>query len=151
MRKLAGAIVVAAFLLAACDGRVYNQYRHTSVAGWEKSDVLFFDVPAVAEGGLYAVDLGLRVNGTYPFTRLTLVVEQTILPRDTVVRDTVECQLIDDNGVHLQHGISYYQYTQPVRQLELAEGDSIHACVRHDMQRDILPGVCDVGLQVAKK
>ena len=38
-------------------------------------------------------------------------------------------------------GLSIYQMHQ---------GDSIHVAIRHDMKREILPGVSDIGIKISK-
>lgn len=139
-------------LLSSCtNGLVYDQYHHTPLAGWEKNDTLFFDVARLQEAGLYTTDLGLRINGSYPFTGLTLIVTQTILPQRQTRRDTVNCELMTSRGTIKGQGLSYYQYTYHVASLKLQKGDSLHVSVRHDMKREILPGISDVGIQLSSR
>ena len=46
--------------------------------------------------------------------------------------------------------MSYYQYQVPVNDITLQQGDSLHICVRHDMKREILPGISDVGIKMTR-
>lgn len=143
-------IIIAAIIITSCnDKRVYDKYNHTSVTGWEKNDTLSFDIPRIEKAGKYDAELGLRINGAYPFTGLSLIVEQTIYPTKKIKTDTVNCKLIDNNGVTKGYGISYYQYNFPIGELELRQGDSIHVNIRHDMQREILPGISDIGFMLS--
>lgn len=145
-------LLVTGLLAASCTGnKVYDKYNHTPVAGWEKNDTLSFDIPRVKTGGLYNAELGLRINNSYPFMGLTLIVTRTIYPKMVVHTDTLNCHLIDKNGNTNGQGISYYQYDFPVGYLQLQKGDSLHVTVRHDMKREILPGISDIGLQLSKK
>lgn len=74
-------LMVAVFVLASCFQRtVYDEYAHTPIAGWEKNDTLSFDIPPILTTGYYQESLGLRITGAYPFTGLTLIVDQTIYP-----------------------------------------------------------------------
>ena len=130
---------------------VYDQYGHTPIAGWEKSDTLQFSVKPMEAAGTYAEELGLRINGAYPFKGLTLIIEQHIYPAETVVRDTLNCALTDDNGNATGKGISYYQYNIPMKDLQLKQGDSLQVFIRHNMKREILPGISDVGLKMVRK
>jgi gliding motility-associated lipoprotein GldH len=153
MRK--GGFIVALFLavcgMTACDSHVvFDKYEHTPIVGWEKNDTLFFDVSPVAIEGNYRQELGLRITGTYPFMSLRLVVEQVIIPAHRLVRDTIDCHLIDRNGKPEGQGMSYYQYQVPVNDISLQQGDSLHICVRHDMKREILPGISDVGIKMTR-
>ena len=142
-------------LLSSCkDTLVYDSYMHTPIAGWEKNDMLSFEVPPLAASGYYQEQVGLRITGGYPFMSLTLIVEQTIFPSkekkwEKIEKvDTVQCNLTDKNGITKGQGISYYQYNFPINVYHINEGDSIHVTVRHDMKREILPGISDIGLKL---
>ena len=139
------------FSVTACDHKVYDHYCHTPVAGWEKNDTLCYDIAPMQQQGMYQLGVGLRLSNAYPFMGITLIVEQTVWPQRRTLIDTVECRLVGQHGKHKQHGISYFQYTQPIGKLSLQAGDSLHITVRHDMQRDILPGVSDVGIFMTKQ
>ena len=148
-------LMVAAFVLASCFQRtVYDEYAHTPIAGWEKNDTLSFDIPPILTTGYYQENLGLRITGAYPFTGLTLIVNQTIYPANKGKRiektDTVLCQLINQHGENKGQGISYYQYNFPINIYKINRGDSIHIAIRHDMKREILPGVSDIGVKITK-
>jgi len=148
--------LVATMALSACyQSTVYDDYAHTPIAGWEKNDTLSFEVPPIVATGYYQESLGLRTTGAFPFTGLTLIVNQTIFPanksRECIEKtDTVLCQLINKKGENMGQGISYYQYNFPINVYKMYEGDSIHIAIRHDMKREILPGVSDVGVKISK-
>lgn len=145
-------VAMAACIITACnDRKVYDKYEHTPITGWEKNDTLVFDVNRAKANGTYLAELGLRINESYPFMGLTLIVEQRIMPADTTVIDTLKCNLTDRKGNYKGTGVLYYQYEFPVAQLQLQEGDSLHICVRHDMKREILPGISDVGMKLTMR
>ncbi len=147
-KKFITLCVLAALLLGSCNGGIiYNKYNHTPLSGWEKNDTLSFDVPRLANAGTYQPQLGLRINGAYPFMSLTLIVEQTVYPGKKVFIDTLNCKLRNQQGISTGQGISYYQYDYPLHTLELVKGDSLHISVRHDMKREILPGISDIGIK----
>lgn len=142
----------AVLALAACTrNRVYDRYAHTPVAGWERNDTLVFDVPPVAAAGDYVSRLGMRISGGYPFMGLTVVVEQTVLPSRRVTADTLACQLINADGTPRGRGMGFYQYSFPVTAGHLDKGDSLHVTIRHNMRREILPGISDVGFQLSRR
>ncbi len=151
-----GAILFTSLLSSCKDALVYDQFTHTPIAGWEKNDTLSFEIPPLAASGYYQEQLGLRITGAYPFMGLTLIVEQTIYPdkdkkwEKSVKVDTIQCDLIDKNGVTKGQGISYYQYNFPINVYHISEKDSIHVTVRHDMKREILPGISDIGLKLSR-
>ena len=72
--------ILAAGLTACDESLAYSHYEHTQLAGWEKSDTLFFDTQRMKNDGRYRVELGLRTTGDFPFTSLSLNIEQHILP-----------------------------------------------------------------------
>ena len=150
-------IIGIAVLLPSCTGAlVYDQYEHTPIAGWEKNDTLSFEVPPLASGGTYQGSLGLRITGAYPFMKLTLIVTSKVYPKNgpkgkyEVSEDTLQCDLIDQFGKTKGQGISYYQYNMPISVKDLQEGDSLLFAIRHDMKREILPGISDIGLKLTR-
>lgn len=153
MRKSLAIIIAAATLLvlAACNRHlVYDKFMHTPVAGWEKNDTLLFEIPPVSQASTYQSRLELRVVDDYPFVSITLIVERHIYPRNEVRLDTLNCPLTDRRGNAAGKGISYHQYIFDMSPIQLQQGDSIHVRIRHDMKREILPGVSDVGIMMLK-
>lgn len=142
----ASALAFAIAVMAGCTGNmVYDKYEHTLVSGWEKNDTITFRVPKVKVAGDHQATLMLRTNDSYPFMSLTLVVEQKVSPSETIYTDTLKCTLTDEHSNNKGQGLSYHQFTFPIRTLPLLVGDSLTIRVRHNMKREILPGVSDVG------
>lgn len=138
--------------MVSCDRKtVYDHYGHTPVAGWEKNDTLVFGPIKIGTTGAYVEQVGLRVNGTYPFQALCLVVEHHVLPQGTVTVDTVNCAIVNRDGSVRGQGVSYYQYNFPLKERLYNHGDSVFVYIRHNMKREMLPGVSDVGLRVAAR
>lgn len=149
--SLSFVIGIVMLLVASCTGnKVYDHYSHTLLTGWEKADALSFDVPSLTETGHYATRLGLRISNSYPFQSLTLIVEQTVYPSGHKQADTLSCHLFDRKGTVQGQGVSYFQYHFSVSQMSLQKGDSLHITVRHNMKREIMPGISDVGIEVEK-
>ena len=139
-------------VLSACNRKlVYDRYLSTPISGWEKNDTLSYDIRPVSGTDTYDMWLGLRTSEAYPFTAITLIVEQHIYPKDTIVNDTVNCKLTDRHGNASGTGVNFHQYRFPVTELQLQDGESIHIRVRHDMKREILPGISDVGISLRRK
>ncbi|PTL34184.1 gliding motility lipoprotein GldH [Prevotella sp. oral taxon 376] len=151
MRKAAYTLLIYILVLSACGNKVYDRYEHTPIGGWEKNDTLTFHVPKMAKAGVYQEELGLRIDNSFPFMRLALIVETTVIPDFQVLRDTVTPELVDAHGRYTGSGISHFQYTVPVREIHLKEGDSLRICIRHDMKREIMPGISDVGIILSGK
>lgn len=142
--------ITAVAMLASCTGNVvYDHYEHTPLAGWDKLDVLTFSVPRLSHAGVCATTLGLRINGSYPYQGLTLIVDQKVLPSGVTTSDTINCTIFDDNGTVKGQGVTYYQYHYRVSERQLNEGDSLQITVRHDMRREVMPGISDVGIKIS--
>ena len=142
-------IILVSFVVSCTGNKVYDHYNHTPVTGWEKVDTLKFNVPKLAKGGRYATDLGLRINGRYPFISLSLIVEQMVFPGRHTHVDTLNCSLMSDKGKIKGQGIGSFQYHFRISEMALKAGDSLHICVRHDMKCEIIPGISDVGIEVS--
>lgn len=144
-------VMTAAVAVSCATDTVYYSYAHTPVAGWEKNDTLTFNIPGMAAPGTYSQQVGLRMTSAFPFTSISLIVEQRIMPRDKVLTDTIKCPITDIRGNFLGDGISSFQYMFPLREVTLNKKDSIHVSIRHNMKREILPGVSDIGLKMELK
>lgn len=139
-------------MVASCTtNTVFDSYAHTPLMGWEKNDTLTFNIPQLYADGEYEEQVGLRMTNTFPFTSISLIVEQHVYPRNKIVTDTIKCPITDQRGNFLGNGVSAYQYMFPLKTITLSKGDSIHVSIRHNMKREILPGVSDVGIKIDKK
>ena len=134
-------------MLTACTRRtIYSHYEHTPITGWEKTDHLTFVCSPVNADGNYREEVGLRINSAYPFMGLTLIVEQQVQPSGMKRSDTLSCRLINTDGTPLGEGVSFFQYSFYLCNMQLSRGDSLHVSIRHNMRREILPGIADVGV-----
>ncbi len=164
-------IIGVATLLSSCTSKTqYYHYVHTPVTGWEKNDTISFDVPPLESTYDYGREINLRVTGFYPFTRLTLIVETYCIgqqqgkgknnhspearegighgKKGDISRDTLRCTIISSTGRPTGYGVGNYQYAFSMPSRHYHAGDSLHVTVRHDMKREILPGISDVGLRI---
>ncbi len=136
---------------ASCNRKtVYHHYEHTTVNGWEKNDTLSFTVMPLGSSCVLHEEVGLRINGLYPFMSLCLVIDQETRPGAMFRRDTLNCSLIDSRGNVKGQGVGYYQYSFHLTDLSLGADDTLRVRVRHNMKREILPGIADIGLMLRK-
>ena len=152
-----GAVVVVAMLTltltltTACKQRpVYSHYESVSVDDWQRDDTLHFMVVRGVEDGCYREMLGLRANLSYPFTSLSLIVRQCVRPSGASRCDTLLVPLINMDGKALGRGVSHFQYDIPLDDIVLCAGDTLNVDIRHDMKRESLSGITDVGLTIEK-
>ena len=59
--------------------------------------------------------------------------------------------VIDQSGNSKGKGLSLQQYDFDIDEMQLEQGDSLHIRVAHNMKREILPGVVDLGFILIKK
>lgn len=154
-------IVTAALALIACSrNTVYHHYEEAPVDGWERTDTLYFHVSPAKAAAVLHEEVELRINSQYPFMGLCLVVEQTVhhpqltahhSPVATTRIDTLNCSLIDSDGLVKGKGINYVQYHFHLTDLSVSEGDSLAIAVHHNMKREILPGFVDLGIKLVER
>lgn len=159
--RLRGATVcglMVALAIASCQRKtVFSQYEGTPLTGWERNDTVDFFIPPIDAEGEMHEQVGLRINSKYPFKGLCLVIHQTIVPTaggnaGAIHRtDTLNCRLSDDSGNIEGSGISSYQYDFPLATLHIRRGDSLHIRMHHNMRREILPGISDVGITLKQR
>ena len=145
------ALTLFCVLVTACNQKtVYYHYEQTPMTGWDKNDTLSFVIGPISSSGRYQEELGLRISGEYPFTGLNLIVEQRNKSKQLLRVDTLACNLINEQGNVKGRGVSQFQYLFPLTIMDLQENDQLFVKVRHDMKRDILPGISDVGLRLVR-
>lgn len=139
---------------AACSRQpVAHEYRSTPVEGWEPGDTLKFRIDTLRESGIYRLTLGVRTSASkpYPFRSVWLVVRQHWHRPDTLLIDTVECVLTDEKGDIAGHGVSLYQYRQPLPRIKHSEGSRAELSITHIMRREMIPGISAVGFRFERE
>ena len=145
-------LVAVVLLCCSCDNNktAYNNYEPITVEGWERSDTVVFENIVIKTTADYKEEIGLRINDAFPYLNLFLVVDQEIRPGHIFRRDTISCSLMDNEGNVKGDGLSYYQYSFPLTTLRLNSGDTLGIRVRHNMRREILPGIADIGMKISR-
>ncbi len=122
---------------------VFDHYMPVDVDGWSRSIAYrCHATPRINEGG-YREEISVRIAGDYPFKRLTLVVKQDILSRESLC-DTISFDLSQRDD----RGITYLDYSQPLRTVVLQPNDSITFTIRHLMDTTNLPSIAAVGVRL---
>jgi gliding motility-associated lipoprotein GldH len=142
-------LLTVALAFASCNrNALYSHYQPVDLNGWQRADTIRFETAPLPHSRHYSETLGLRINGNYPFMQLTLIVSQEARPSGFQRTDTIHASLTDKNGTILGEGINHYLYTLPLPNVELQQGDTLSVCVHHDMLRDPLTGVADIGFTI---
>lgn len=144
-------LLIATIINTSCDNStIYNKYIHADTRGWGKNEVMEYTIDSIAQTGTYNMTLGLRINNTYPFQNLNMLISQTIYPANITHTDTITCRVTDKQGKMHGYGVTLYQYALPAATTKYAKGDSIKVRVIHNMKREVLPGIVDIGIKIAK-
>ena len=145
-------LLTAVWGMTSCNRQqtVYSQYEHIDGTAWEKTDTITFDVPPFKTAGTYHKKLGLRLAEGFPFMTLSIEMELQVLPKGMIYSSQHKLSVIDQQGNPKGKGLSLYQYEFDLGKVELEEGDSLHIRVAHNMKREILPGVMDIGIFIVK-
>ncbi|MBR6277060.1 MAG: gliding motility lipoprotein GldH [Prevotella sp.] len=142
-------VITVALLTSSCNRKmIFHHYEHTPVSGWEREYTLHFYVPPVSQRAVVQRHIELRTSGSYPYRNLCIVVEQTTFPSHYFLRDTLRCDLVNAKDNNGGKGISLYQYSFPLPDISVNEGDSMHFCIRHLMRSEELPGITDIGVSL---
>jgi gliding motility-associated lipoprotein GldH len=146
-------LLTVAWSMTSCSRQqtVYANYAPIDDTTWEKTDTITFDVPPVKAAGTYQEKLGLRLADDFPFLALSMDIEIQVQPKGILHRGQHKFSVIDQGGNPKGKGLSLQQYTFDLGDLELEEGDSLHISMAHNMKREILPGVVDLGIILIKK
>lgn len=152
LKPLIGAVLLLT-LLTACEHKpVAFQYQSTSVEGWELGDTLHFHIDSLKEAGNYQLSIGIRTSAAtpYPYKSIWLVLGQHWHNPERFSRDTVECQLTNEEGEQNGYGVSLHQYDINWKQLQLPEKASADITVNHIMRLEIVQGIANVGIKLVR-
>ena len=146
-------LLTVAWSMTSCSRQqtVYANYAPIDDTTWEKTDTITFDVPPVKAAGTYQEKLGLRLADDFPFLALSMDIEIQVQPKGILHSSQHKFSVIDQGGNPKGKGLSLQQYTFDLGDLELEEGDSLHISMAHNMKREILLGVVDLGIILIKK
>lgn len=149
--SLLGFIIAVALALSSCNRQtIYSHYEPVDIDGWERSDTLWFYAGGLTKG-CYNEQVGLRINGNYPFKDLSLVVEQRLLSTQTIIKcDTLNLAITDDDGFFQGEGLSLLQYETDLGTISLPTSDTLQVAIIHNMKREVMPGIADVGITLQK-
>lgn len=144
------ATIIAASLFSCRPKTVFFEYQHTPTDGWENEDTLTFCIPAIPEEGFYNATLGIRTTRQYPFEKISIALNQEILPDGRHLCDTINCRIVSPDGTIIGQGITLYQYEFDMPEINVRQGDSITIKLSHIMRSESIPGIADIGIRIAK-
>ena len=143
------AFMAVALTLTSCNRQmIYSHYENIDDEGWNRNDTICFEIPNNRDGS-YTEILGLRTRGDYPFSNLTLIICQHSNTQESINADTVNIETMSETGIPKGSGTNYRQIDIPLpTTVNLKAGDTLRVSIRHYMEREILPGITDVGVSL---
>lgn len=142
------AIMAVALTQTSCNRQmIYCHYENIDTDGWRRNDTIYFEIPNNRDGN-YAEILGLRIIGDYPYSNLSLIVSQRCNTQETTKSDTINIETTNEKGIPKGSGTNYRQMDIPLSTVNLKAGDTLSVSIRHCMQREILPGIANVGFSL---
>lgn len=143
-------LLAVLFLTAACRRTTFmHHYEHVSSEGWARTDTLRFRLPEVRDSGDYLLDLGMRYTATFPYRGVWVVAETRLCGDSVARRDTLYFAMADETGAPVTEGVSLLQHESRLTTLPLCKGDSPQIHIRHIMNREVIPGIREVGLRAS--
>ena len=137
--------------VVSCDrSYVCNSYQPVPVEGWESQDTITLLLDTVYHGGSYNVSVGIRSTHLYPYQCLWLLAELELNSPDTLIIDTLVCNITDAEGNFIGKGLSVYDNVYPMATINCKKGQSGRMRLRHIMRLNPLPGISDVGVVMEK-
>lgn len=130
---------------------IYLKYHTIISEGWNKDSVQTFNISISDVNVSYNVFVNIRNRGEYPYQNLWLFLNK-ISPDKTVVNDTIECYLADQNGKWLGVGTGSV-YDMPVlyeQNIHFKSPGTYQYKIIQGMRDDLLIGINDIGMRVEK-
>lgn len=143
------AFMIGAVLFASCtNATIYHAYQSIDEEGWSKHDTLVYRLPPDSVRDIYSINIGLRTSDTYRYTGLWLVIAQDLEKKGSFVRDTINYQITDKNGIMLGKGYATHQQEKPFLTIRTTPYGGRTIKIFHIMKREVISGIKDVGINV---
>lgn len=145
-------LLMLATLFAACetDDTAYHKYYSIANEGWTNSDTLTFNVDTLRRYGDYTTYLCLRTRHDFPYRYMSVTVDQTVMPKTRRKHREATMEIVNKDGAQEGTGINHRIYEVPLFTEWLGPGDSLRIVVKHNMSRETMPGIIDVGIKLKR-
>ena len=142
---------LSAMLLAACTGGTFmHEYHDTDLWGWEQTDTITFDLPAITATGEVEAEIGVRHTKTYRYKEL-LMLGRLVCDGNTVQTDTIAISVYKENGVDEGEGFPFTTQMQAATTFEVDSGHVYRYEITHLMQPSPIKGICGIGIKLRSK
>lgn len=145
--------IVLSFLLTgsiwSCQEDLVIVHRSCTVEsrGWESDAIAAFGVSDLAREGKYLFSVEARLDKSYSYKDLWVVVESRLNGERQSV-DTVCMNVVNEKGEMTGTGRNLLEYSERVRTLEATPMDSLDFIIRHTMSDSTIAGVHNVSIRL---
>ena len=139
------------FLSACTESEIFSEFHSFPKSEWDKQHAIRFEAPVYDLSAPYNVSIELRHNNQYPFRNIWLFVEYQT-PSGNIRTDTLTTNLADAYGKWYGKGISLYSYSFNYQEnVQYSDTGMYVYTIRQGMRSDVLKGISDIGLRIAKE
>jgi gliding motility-associated lipoprotein GldH len=145
--------LAALLLMVSCGGGdrilLFSRSQTVDPDGWDKSEVLDFEVPVNDTASVCALLVNLRNRTDYPYRNLYLFVNVKA-PDGREIADTLNYALADDSGKWTGAGGMFSKYRENTfyyrNNIVFPMSGTYTVSFRHGMREERLNGIASVGL-----
>lgn len=142
-------MTIIAFMSCQKSDKPCFRFNSISDSFWERTNNLVFDVDTISDSGLYAMVGMLRINNDFPYKEVYLLSEMSLENPQVVRIDTIRCVIGWKKNKHKKSGLTCLQIQSEAIIMHLTKGQFGKVRLKHLMQRTDVPGIKEVGLQIA--
>jgi gliding motility-associated lipoprotein GldH len=145
------AIITILFSLVWCsctEDTLQHQYQHIDKGGWQRNDLLVYEIPPAKEKGLHSLVIEMRTTADFNHKRLCIAVDFITPPPYKHISDTVCISTDNGNGKLGGDGIVLRCFYSAAPNLFLHEGQSGQITLRQVMEEEPIKGITDIGIKV---
>lgn len=132
----------------------FSKYKPVSSDGWDIEDTINFSTDTLRQDGRYAFTCGVRTARAFPYQDLVMMVERKVYRDSALVlhkREKVTCPIVTSEGNFTGEGMATKLHEIGLKDFILQTGDSVDVSIYHQMTRQNLPGIVDIGLKMEKR
>ncbi len=142
--------VVLLCLTTACtEDTLVHSYKPISDEGWWRNDTLVYTLPPQSTDLHCTASVEVRISNAFALRELWLEVEKKV--GENSQKDTVMFRLADESENLDGEGFNLLQYAQEAGHIDLKANEEASLRIRHLMEREIIPHICEVGIRVDKQ
>ncbi|MDD3878085.1 MAG: gliding motility lipoprotein GldH [Bacteroidales bacterium] len=145
-------ILTLVLLFSSCDSdRVYEKNIKIPNSTWNRLEILKFNAEISDTTLNYNFYLNVRNNVDYEYSNLYVFLN-TIMPSQSIVRDTVEIMLAGPDGKWLGKGWGKHKelYLQIGKNMKFPEMGTYAFEIEQAMRVDLLKNISNMGIRIEK-